>query len=73
MGLGRTWTALLATQVAVVGSRPARTATQMIWGLLKPTMSGPGMDVDRFLTGWLVMEGDDFALWRTAVRTGSSA
>jgi putative ABC transport system permease protein len=57
VGLGWTWTALLATQVAVsIAVLP--TATQMIWGLLKPTMSGPGMAVDQYLTGWLVMEGD---------------
>ena len=31
----------------------------MIWGILKPTVSGPGMAVDQFLTGWLVMEGDN--------------
>ena len=57
VGLGWTWTALLATQVAVsIAVLP--TATQMIWGLLKPTMSGPGMAVEQYLTGWLVMEGD---------------
>jgi putative ABC transport system permease protein len=58
VGLGRTWTALLATQVAVsIAVLP--TATQMIWGILKPTVSGPGMAVDQYLTGWLVMEGDN--------------
>ena len=58
MGLGRTWTALLAMQVAVaVAVLPI--GTQVIWGILKPSLSGPGLDVDRFLTGWLVMEGDD--------------
>ena len=31
----------------------------MIWGILKPTVSGPGMAVDQYLTGWLVMEGDN--------------
>ena len=57
VGLGWTWTALLATQVAVsIAVLP--TATQMIWGLMKPTMSGPGMAVEQYLTGWLVMEGD---------------
>lgn len=57
-GLGRTWTALLATQVAVsIAVLPA--ASQMIWGLLKPTLTGPGMDVDHYLTGWLGMEGDN--------------
>lgn len=58
VGLGRTWTALLAMQVAVaVAVLPV--GTQVIWGIVKPSLSGPGMDVDRFLTGWLVMDGDD--------------
>jgi putative ABC transport system permease protein len=58
VGLGRTWTALLATQVAIaVAVLPV--GTQVIWGIVKPSLSGPGMDVDRFLTGWLVMDGDD--------------
>ena len=40
MGLGRTWTALLATQVAVsIAVLP--TATQIIWGILKATRAGP--------------------------------
>jgi predicted permease len=58
VGLGRTWTTLLAMQVAVaVAVLPI--GTQVIWGIVKPSLGGPGMDVDRFLTGWLVMEGDD--------------
>jgi putative ABC transport system permease protein len=58
VGLGRTWTALLAMQVAIaVAVLPV--GTQVIWGILKPSLHGPGMDVDRFLTGWLLMEGDD--------------
>jgi putative ABC transport system permease protein len=32
---------------------------QVIWGIAKPSLSGPGLDVDRFLTGWLVTDGDD--------------
>lgn len=57
VGLGRTWTALLAVQVAVaVAVLPV--GTQVIWGIVKPALSGPGIDVDRFLTGWLVMDGD---------------
>ena len=56
-GLGRTWTTLLALQVAVaVAVLPV--GTQVIWGIAKPSLSGPGMDVDRFLIGWLVMDGD---------------
>jgi predicted permease len=58
VGLGRTWTALLAMQVAVaVAVLPI--GAQVIWGISKSSLSGPGMDVDRFLTGWVVMEGDD--------------
>lgn len=57
VGLGRTWTALLAAQVAV-SIAVVPTATQILWGILEPTVSGPGMAVDRYLTGWLVMEGD---------------
>jgi predicted permease len=58
MGLGRTWTALLAMQVAVaVAVLPI--GTQVIWGIVTPSLIGPRMDVDRFLTGWLVMDGDD--------------
>jgi predicted permease len=57
-GLGRTWTALLAMQVAVaVAVLPI--GTQVIWGIAKPSLRGPGLDVDRFLTGWLVMDADD--------------
>ena len=57
-GLGRTWTALLAVQVAVaIAVQPV--GAQVIWGIVKPSLRGPGLDVDRFLTAWLVMEGDD--------------
>ena len=57
-GLGRTWTTLLAMQVAVaVAVLPV--GAQVIWGIARANLSGPGMDVDQFLTGWLVMEGDD--------------
>jgi predicted permease len=58
VGLGRTWTALLALQVAVaVAVLPI--GAQVIWGIAKPSFVGSGIDVDRFLTGWLVMDGDD--------------
>lgn len=57
VGLGRTWTALLALQVAVaVAVLPV--GSQVIWGIVKPSVTGPSMDVDRYLTGWLVMEAD---------------
>jgi hypothetical protein len=58
VGLGRTWTALLAIQVAVaVAVLPV--GTQLLWGIVKPYVRGPGMDLDRYLTGQLLMEGDD--------------
>jgi putative ABC transport system permease protein len=58
VGLGRTWTTLLALQVAVaVAVLPV--CAQVIWGIAKPSLSGPGLDVDRFLTGSLVTDGDD--------------
>lgn len=57
VGLGRTWTTLLALQVAVaIAVLPV--GTQVIWGIVKPSLTGPGIDVDRFLIGWLVLEGD---------------
>jgi predicted permease len=55
--LGTTWTALLATQVALsLAILPS--AMEMLWGTFRPTILGPGMPVDEFLTGSLVMEGD---------------
>ena len=58
MGLGRTWTALLAVQVAVaVAVLPV--GTEILWGIVKPSLRGPGLDVDRFLTGSLVTESAD--------------
>ena len=57
-GLGRTWTALLAMQVAVaVAVLPI--GTQVIWGIVKPFLHGNNIEFDRFLTGWVVNEGDD--------------
>jgi predicted permease len=55
--LGKTWTALLAIQVAVaLAILPS--ATEMLWGTFRPTILGPGMPVEEFLTAALVMEGD---------------
>jgi hypothetical protein len=55
--LGKTWTALLATQVALsLAILPS--AAEMIWGVFQPTIAGPGMPVDEFLTGSLAIEGD---------------
>jgi len=55
--LGKTWTALLATQVALsLAILPS--AMEMLWGTFRPTILGPGMPVDELLTASLVMEGD---------------
>jgi predicted permease len=55
--LGRTWTALLATQVALsLAILPS--ALEMLWGVFRPTIVGPGLPVEEFLTASLVMEGD---------------
>jgi predicted permease len=56
-GLGKTWTALLATQVALsLAILPS--ATEMMWGIFRPTIIGPGLPVEEFLTASLVVEGD---------------
>lgn len=55
--LGKTWTALLATQVALsMAILPS--AMEMLWGTFRLTILGPGMPVDEFLTASLVLEGD---------------
>ena len=55
--LGKTWTALLATQVALsLAILPS--AMEMMWGIFRPTILGPGLPVEEFLTASLVMEGD---------------
>ena len=55
--LGRTWTALLATQVALsLAILPS--AMEMLWGVFRPTIVGPGLPIEEFLTASLVMEGD---------------
>jgi predicted permease len=57
VGLGKTWTALLATQVALsLAILPS--AMEMMWGIFRPTIIGPGLPVEEFLTASLVMEGD---------------
>ena len=60
-GLGKTWTALLATQVALsLAILPS--AMEMMWGIFRPTIVamtvGPGLPLEEFLTASLVMEGD---------------
>ena len=55
--LGKTWTALLATQVALsLAILPS--GLEMLWGIFRPTIVGPGLPVEEFLTASLVMEGD---------------
>ena len=55
--LGKTWTALLATQVALsLAILPS--GMEMLWGVFRPTILGPGMPVEEFLTASLAMEGD---------------
>ena len=55
--LGKTWIALLAAQVALtLAILPS--AAEMIWGILRPTIVGPGLPVEEFLTASLIMEGD---------------
>ena len=60
-GLGKTWTALLATQVAVaLAILPS--AMEMMWRTFRPAIVarviGPGLPLEEFLTTSLVMEGD---------------
>jgi putative ABC transport system permease protein len=60
-GLGKTWTALLATQVALsLAILPS--AIEMMWGTFRPSIvamtAGPGLPLEEFLTASLVMEGD---------------
>jgi predicted permease len=59
--LGKTWTVLLATQVALsLAILPS--GMEMMWGIFRPTIVamivGPGLPVEEFLTASLVMEGD---------------
>jgi putative ABC transport system permease protein len=55
--LGKTWTALLATQVAVsLAILPS--AAELIWGNFRPALAGPGMPVEEYLTASLTIEGD---------------
>jgi hypothetical protein len=48
---------LLATQLALsLAILPS--AMEMLWGVFRPTIVGPGLPVEEFLTASLVMEGD---------------
>jgi predicted permease len=56
--LGKTWMALLATQVAVsVAILPS--ATEMIWGAFRPVFVGEAAPLDEFLSGVLALDGED--------------
>ena len=74
--LGKTWTALLATQVALsLAILPS--ALEMLWGIFRPTIvamiAGPGLPVEEFLTASLVMEGFDNLRIETVRRLTSEA
>ncbi len=55
--LGKTWITLLATQVALTLTI-LPSAAEMVWGIFRPAIVGPGLPVEEFLTGSLGMEGD---------------
>ena len=55
--LGMTWTALLATQVALsLAILPS--ALEMTWGIFRPAIMGPKLPVNEFLTASLAIEGN---------------
>jgi hypothetical protein len=55
--LGRTWTALLAMQVALsLAILPS--GIEMAWGIFRPAIAGLSLSIEQFLTGQLAMEGD---------------
>ena len=55
--LGKTWTALVATQVALsLAVLPS--AIEMLWGVFRPAIVGPGLPVEEFLTASLGMAGE---------------
>jgi putative ABC transport system permease protein len=55
--LGKTWTALLAAQVALaLAILPS--ATEMLWGIVRPSITGPALPVQQFLTAPLGIEGE---------------
>lgn len=54
--LGRTWTVLLATQVALsLAILPS--PMEMSWGILRPSIVGPSFAIDEFLTAELAVAG----------------
>jgi predicted permease len=67
--LGKTWMALLSTQVALsLAILPS--AAEMLWGTFRSSIVGPGLPVEEFLTGSLALEGDTsrFAILRREAR-----
>ncbi len=58
MQLGKTWTALIALQVALsLAILPS--AMEMTWGIFRPGLLGPGFPIEEFLTAPLMMEGKE--------------
>src|SRR5262249_19450420 len=55
--LGKTWITLLAIQVALTLT-VLPTAAEMLWGIFQPSIVGPKLPVEQFLTASLVMEGE---------------
>ena len=56
MQLGKTWTRLIALQVALsLAILPS--AMEMTWGIFRPSLLGPGFAIEEFLTAPLMMEG----------------
>jgi putative ABC transport system permease protein len=56
-GLGKTWTALLALQVALsLAILPS--GIEMAWGIFRSSIVGPALPVEQYLTGQIVLEGD---------------
>lgn len=54
--LGKTWIALLATQVALTLAI-VPSAVEMLWGIFKPAIVGPALPVEQFLSASLAVEG----------------
>jgi predicted permease len=56
--LGKTWMALLATQVAVsLAILPS--AIEMMWGAFRPVFVGQALPLDEFLSGVLALDGEN--------------
>jgi predicted permease len=57
MRLGATWTALVVGQVAF-SMAVLPVATEMAWGILRPSILGPGFAAEHFVTAWLEVDPD---------------